>query len=137
MADLPGTIPDDLRYTADHEWVALSGEEARVGITAYATEALGDVVFVDLPAVGTTVAARERCAEIESTKAVAEVYAPVAGTVVAVNDVLTDQPERIGAEPYGDGWMFTLAVAEVADIEALLDAAAYRALTEDRSDVAD
>jgi glycine cleavage system H protein len=122
-------VPDDLHYTAEHEWVRVDGDQVRIGITDYAQDQLGDVVFVSLPEVGATVAAGDAFAEIESTKSVSDIYAPVAGTVRAVNTVLTDRPEAVNADPYGEGWICDLAVADPAVVDGLLDAAAYRALT--------
>ena len=123
-------IPDDLRYSSDHEWVRLEDGKARVGITDYAQDALGDVVFVDLPEVGAAVAAGESISEVESTKSVSDIYAPVAGTVVEVNADLADAPERLNDDPYGEGWIFVLAVDDPGQVDGLLDAAAYRALVE-------
>jgi glycine cleavage system H protein len=120
-------LPEDLRYTAEHEWLRLEGDEAVVGITDYAQDSLGDVVFVDLPRAGTQVAAQAMVCEIESTKAVSEIYAPVAGTIVAANEALADHPELVNADPYGQGWIFRLAPADPAAVDGLLDAAAYRA----------
>jgi glycine cleavage system H protein len=121
-------VPDDLRYTTEHEWVERRPDgRVRVGITDYAQDALGDVVFVDLPTAGTAVAAGQVLGEVESTKSVSEVYAPVGGTVVAVNDALADQPERINRDPYGEGWLCEIEPAEDGAPE-LLDASSYRAL---------
>jgi glycine cleavage system H protein len=121
-------VPDDLAYSSDHEWVRTDGARARVGITDYAQDALGDVVYVQLPEVGTTVSAGDAVGEVESTKSVSDIYAPVSGTVVEVNADLADTPERLNDDPYGEGWMF---VIEAADGDAgLLDADAYRALIE-------
>jgi glycine cleavage system H protein len=122
-------IPDDLRYSVEHEWVRTEGGRARVGITDYAQDALGDIVYVELPAVGTEVAVGGKMGEVESTKSVSEIYAPVGGTVTAVNDALTDSPESINADPYGDGWICELELADTAGLEALLDAGAYGDLT--------
>ena len=120
-------IPEQLVYTAEHEWVA-QAEITTVGITAFAVEELGDIVFVELPSVGDTVEAGTACGEIESTKAVSEIYAPMNGEIVEVNDVLETTPETLGEDPYGDGWLFKL---KTVDGEyALLDAAGYRALIE-------
>ncbi len=116
-------IPGDRRYTKDHEWVLLDGSEARIGVTDYAQEALGDVVFVTLPELGRHLAAGEVLGELESTKSVAEVYAPVSGTVSGINSALTDSPELVNQDPYGAGWLVT--IGEAGDIEGLLDAAAY------------
>jgi glycine cleavage system H protein len=123
-------IPDDLRYSSDHEWVRLEDGRARVGITDYAQDALGDVVFVDLPEVGATVAAGEGISEVESTKSVSDIYAPVAGTIAEVNGDLADNPERLNEDPYGEGWIFVLTVDDPSSVDGLLDAAAYRALVE-------
>ena len=122
-------IPDDLRYTEAHEWVREgAGGVVRVGITDYAQAQLGDVVYVDLPAVGDTVTAGTPCGEVESTKSVSELYAPVSGEVVAVNGDLEASPELVNSGPYGDGWMFEVRSDGVPD--GLLDAAAYRGLTD-------
>jgi glycine cleavage system H protein len=124
-------IPDELRYTADHEWLACGGDgPARVGITDYAQDALGDIVFVQLPEPGTEVKAGEALGEVESTKSVSEIFAPVSGTVVARNEALENSPELINSDPYGAGWLIEIAPADPGSIDALLDAAAYRALTE-------
>jgi glycine cleavage system H protein len=128
-------IPDDLRYTDAHEWVRANPESAegvvRIGITDYAQAQLGDVVFVDLPAVGDVVTAGTPCGEVESTKSVSEIYAPVSGEVVAVNGALEANPELVNSGPYGDGWMVDIRPADGADVLAgLLDAAAYRELTD-------
>jgi glycine cleavage system H protein len=122
-------IPDELRYSVEHEWVRTEGARVRVGITDYAQDALGDIVYVELPTVGTEVAAGGKMAEVESTKSVSEIYAPVAGTVVAVNEALPDSPERINEDPYGEGWICELDLADGTTVEALLDAAAYSELT--------
>ena len=124
-------IPDDLRYTADHEWVAPTGDGTtlRVGITHYAQDALGDIVYVDLPESGTEVAAGAVLGEVESTKSVSEIYAPVSGTVSARNDALAGQPDLVNTDPYGDGWLVEISSAPDA-AGSLLDAAAYRELTE-------
>jgi glycine cleavage system H protein len=123
-------IPDDLRYSSDHEWVRFEDGKARVGITDYAQDALGDVVFVDLPEVGATVAAGQSISEVESTKSVSDIYAPVPGIVAEVNGDLADNPERLNEDPYGEGWIFVLSVDDAAALDGLLDAAAYRALVE-------
>ncbi len=124
-------IPEDLRYSAEHEWVRVEGTRVRVGITDYAQDALGDIVFVDLPTVGSTVEAGGQMGELESTKSVSELYAPVAGTITAVNDALAGGPERINQDPYGEGWICEIELAPDADQAALLDAAAYGDLTAD------
>ena len=124
-------IPEELRYTAEHEWVAGDGSgPVRVGITHFAQESLGDIVYVDLPEEGTAVQAGERFGEVESTKSVSEIYAPISGTVVARNATLTDEPELINAEPYAAGWLVEIAPEDPAALDGLLDAAAYRELTE-------
>lgn len=120
---------DTLKYTAEHEWVLLHGDVATVGITDYAAEKLGDVVFVDLPGVDSGVTAGEVCGEIESTKSVGELYAPLTGDVVAVNDAVVDDPSLVNSDPYGDGWLVKLRV-DASDVDGLLDRAAYLALTE-------
>jgi glycine cleavage system H protein len=123
-------VPDELRYTPEHEWVAsVQPGTVRVGITHYAQEQLGDVVYVALPEVGQAVTAADTLGEVESTKSVSDLYAPVSGTVVARNDALADQPELVNADPYGQGWMLEIEMAEPAALDALLDAAAYRAAT--------
>ncbi|MEJ5945036.1 glycine cleavage system protein GcvH [Pseudokineococcus basanitobsidens] len=132
MADAtsPAELPADLRYTAEHEWVrALDGGAVRIGITAFAQDALGDVVFVQLPETGTSVDAGTSIGEVESTKSVSEVYAPLTGTVRAVNDALEATPELVNSDPYGEGWMFELEGVEAGAVEALLDADGYRATT--------
>jgi glycine cleavage system H protein len=122
-------IPSDLRYSSDHEWASATGTVIRVGITDYAQDALGDVVFVDLPKVGASVAVGGSLGEVESTKSVSEIYAPVAGVVTAVNDALGSNPELINTAPYAEGWICEITVEDPAVLEALLDAAAYEALT--------
>jgi glycine cleavage system H protein len=122
-------IPDDLRYSVEHEWVRAEGGRARVGITDYAQDALGDIVYVDLPAIGTDVEVGGKLGEVESTKSVSEIYAPVAGTVTAVNDALSGAPEQMNEDPYGEGWICELELADGAAVDALLDPAAYRDLT--------
>lgn len=121
-------VREGLRYSKDHEWVEMRGTVARVGITDYAQDALGDVVFVQVPEVGRTVAAQEGCGEVESTKSVSDVYAPVAGAVVAVNARLADEPGLLNADPYGDGWLFEIETAGAPAPDHLMDAAGYRAL---------
>ena len=125
-------VPEDLRYSAEHEWARRLDDSARVriGVTDFAQDALGDVVFVDLPQVGDAVAAGDSVGELESTKSVSEMYAPVGGTVAAVNEALADNPALINEDPYGDGWLLEVDLTDVASLEALMDAAAYRALTE-------
>lgn len=125
-------IPEELRYTAEHEWVRADAADGtvRVGITHFAQDQLGDIVYVDLPEVGATLQAGQPMGEVESTKSVSELYAPVSGTVVAVNEVLSDQPETVNADPYGDGWLVQVEPADADAVAALLDAAGYRALVE-------
>lgn len=121
--------PEDLKYTAEHEWLRTPGEaegSVRIGITQYAQEALGDIVYVSLPAVGDTVTAGDACGELESTKSVSDVYAPVSGEVVAVNAALDATPELVNNDPYGGGWLFEVVPAEGGDSAELLDAAAYQ-----------
>jgi len=124
-------VPDDLRYTSDHEWVRLVGGLVRVGITDHAQEALGDVVFVQLPEPGASVEAGASCSEVESTKSVSDVFAPVTGVVVEVNAELADTPQRLNEDPYGEGWICAIEPADAADVEGLLDADAYRRLIAD------
>ncbi|GAA4857647.1 glycine cleavage system protein GcvH [Actinomycetospora straminea] len=126
-------VPEGLRYTAEHEWItATEGDSSvvRVGITDYAQDQLGDVVFVQLPSVGTSVSSGESVAEVESTKSVSEIYAPLDGEVTAVNDTLADTPELINSDPYGSGWMMELRVPDPRALDELLDAAAYQDLVE-------
>lgn len=122
-------VPSELRYSADHEWVSMSGSVARVGITDYAQDALGDVVYVQSPTVGSAVSSGSSVGEVESTKSVSDIYSPVSGTVVAVNDALSSSPELLNQDPYGAGWLFEVEVSNPAEFDALLDAAAYGALT--------
>jgi glycine cleavage system H protein len=121
-------VPDDLRYTSDHEWVRLEDGRIRIGITDYAQDALGDVVFVQLPEPGAKVEAGGSFSEVESTKSVSDIYAPVAGTVVEVNGELADAPQRLNEDPYGEGWICIIEPADAGAVEGLLDAAAYQAL---------
>ena len=123
-------VPEGLRYSSDHEWVAVDGDTARIGITDYAQDALGDVVFVDLPATGTAVGAADSFGEVESTKSVSELYAPVSGEIATVNDALVDTPEKLNEDPYGEGWIVTVTMSDPSEVDALLDADAYRALIE-------
>jgi glycine cleavage system H protein len=124
-------VPDGLRYTADHEWARLEDGKVRIGITDYAQDALGDVVFVELPALGTKVDAGASCSEVESTKSVSDIYAPVAGTVVEVNGDLADAPQRLNEDPYGEGWICVIDPSDASAYDGLLDAAAYGRLIED------
>ena len=122
------SVPSDLRYTRDHEWVRLEGDEATVGITQYAADQLGDIVFVELPDVGRTLEGARAFGVVESVKAVSDLFAPVAGEVVATNDELAGGPELVNSDPYGAGWMVKLRVSDAGDLDDLLDAAAYDAL---------
>jgi glycine cleavage system H protein len=122
-------VPGELRYSKDHEWVRLEGGRARIGITDYAQDALGDVVFVQLPEVGAEVASGASCAEVESTKSVSDIYAPVAGTIVEVTGELADAPQRINEDPYGEGWICVIEVAATGELD-LLDADGYRSFVE-------
>ena len=121
-------VPEDLGYTTDHEWVRLVEGRARVGITDYAQDALGDVVFVSLPELGARVEAGNVLGEVESTKSVSEIYAPLSGEVVAVNIALGDAPEQLNTDPYGDGWICEISPSDAAAIEGLLDAKRYTEL---------
>jgi len=123
-------IPEELRYTSDHEWAREEGELVRIGITDFAQDALGDVVFVELPAVGAVLEPGGPLGEVESTKSVSQIYAPVGGVVVEVNDSLADTPEQVNTDPYGEGWLCTVRPAGAGALGALLDAEAYRAATE-------
>ncbi|HZJ26783.1 MAG TPA: glycine cleavage system protein GcvH [Acidimicrobiia bacterium] len=124
-------FPEDLRYSAEHEWVRVDGSRATIGITDYAQDALGDVVFVELPDVGAALEPATACAEVESTKSVSDIYAPVAGTVVEVNGELETAPERLNEDPYGGGWLFSIEMTDPAELGALMDAAAYRAMVDE------
>src|SRR3954453_8619923 len=123
-------VPDDRRYSKDHEWARLEGARVRVGITDYAQDALGDVVFVAVPAVGAPVTQGESLSEVESTKSVSDVYAPVTGTVVEANGDLVDAPQRLNEDPYGDGWICVIEPSDPSQVDALLDAEAYRTLVD-------
>ena len=118
-------VPADLRYTKDHEWVRISGDQATVGITAFAAEQLGDIVFVELPAVGASVVALATFGVVESVKAVSDLFSPLSGTVTEVNGALAGQPELVNSDPFGDGWMVRLAVADATQLDDLLDPSAY------------
>src|SRR5690348_3872775 len=121
-------VPEDRRYTKDHEWALVEDGRVRMGITDYAQDALGDVVFVQLPAVGAVLEAGGPCSEVEATKSVSDVYAPIAGTVVEVNAELAEAPQRLNEDAYGGGWICVLHPAEATAVEGLLDAEAYIAL---------
>jgi glycine cleavage system H protein len=124
MADFE--YPDDLRYTTEHEWVQTVGDRVRVGITAYAQDALGDIVFVSLPETGSAISAGSSVGEVESTKSVSDIYAPISGTVVERNDALETIPELVNSDPYGQGWMFEVEPSDPAAVDALLTADQYR-----------
>lgn len=119
-------VPEELRYTREHEWVLVDGAVARVGVTDYAQDALGDVVYVSLPELGSTVSAMAACCEVESTKSVSEVFAPVSGKIVEVNSDLTDAPQTVNEDPYGKGWIFAVEMSDPSEADGLMDAAAYR-----------
>lgn len=123
-------VPEQLRYSTDHEWLSRDGARVRVGITDYAQDALGDVVFVQLPNVGDSVKAGDTFGEVESTKSVSDIYAPVSGTVVAVNDALSESPQLVNEDPYGEGWICEIEVSDDTQFGAMLDAAAYVELVE-------
>jgi glycine cleavage system H protein len=118
--------PEDLKYTAEHEWVKAGEGPVRVGITDFAQDALGDIVYVQLPEVGSTVRAGDACGELESTKSVSDLFAPVNGTVTAVNEALADQPDLVNSDPYGEGWLLDIELEDIAEVEALMDAETYQ-----------
>jgi glycine cleavage system H protein len=123
--------PEDLRYTAEHEWVRVSdGGNVRIGITHYAQDSLGDIVYVSAPPVGESVSGGDTCGEVESTKSVSDIYAPVTGEVIARNDALDSSPELMNSDPYGDGWLIEIRPTDAGAVDALLTAAAYRELVE-------
>lgn len=123
-------VPENLRYSSDHEWALADGAAVRVGITDYAQDALGDVVYVDLPEVGARLEQGSSFGEVESTKSVSDLYAPVTGTVTEVNQELADAPERLNEDPYGEGWICVIAPDDAGQVDGLLDADAYRSLIE-------
>ena len=122
-------VPADLAYSSDHEWIRRNGSVVRIGITDYAQDALGDVVFIQVPSVGTTVAKGQSFSEVESTKSVSDIFAPVSGIVCAVNDALVDTPELVNSDPYGDGWICEIEMGDESELADLMDAGAYRNLT--------
>ncbi|MBA3840322.1 MAG: glycine cleavage system protein GcvH [Thermoleophilaceae bacterium] len=124
MAD--ESYPEDLKYHQEHDWVRLDGEEATFGVTWYAQDTLGEVVFFDLPQVGSSLTKDQSYAEVESVKAVSDVFAPMSGEITEVNEALSDAPDAINADPYGDGWMVKVRVSDPSEAESLMDAAAYR-----------
>ncbi len=123
-------IPEELRYSSDHEWISRDGDTATIGITDFAQDSLGDVVFVELPEVGQEVAANDTFTEVESTKSVSDIYAPVSGTISTANSLLDEQPELLNSDPYGEGWICRIDMSDPSEFDALMDAAAYRQLTE-------
>jgi glycine cleavage system H protein len=123
-------VPADLRYSSDHEWIRQDGNVVTIGITAYAQDSLGDVVFVEVPEQGTVVATGDSFTEVESTKSVSDIYAPVSGTIAAVNGALDEQPELLNRDPYGEGWICSIEMSDPSQLDGLMDAAAYTALTE-------
>ncbi len=125
-------VPNELKYTEEHEWLRKEADGTfTVGITEHAQELLGDMVFIDLPEVGTTVGQGDDCSVAESVKAASDIYAPISGEIVEVNAELEDTPEQVNSEPYGSGWIFRIKASDATELEALLDAAAYKALLED------
>lgn len=122
-------LPEDLRYTSEHEWIRLNGDEGTIGITDFAQEQLGDVVYVELPEAGTRLVQGDTFGTIESVKAVSDLFAPVSGEVLERNEALQDAPELVNASPYGDGWLLKMRVEELAQVDALLDAASYKSGT--------
>ncbi|HEX6676108.1 MAG TPA: glycine cleavage system protein GcvH [Actinomycetes bacterium] len=120
------TYPEDLKYTEEHEWARIEGDRAVVGITHYAQDALGDIVYVDIPPVGTTVTAGETFGEVESTKSVSDIYSPLSGTIAERNEQLDKSPEIINSDPYGEGWLVALTMTDASEADRLMDAGAYR-----------
>jgi glycine cleavage system H protein len=123
-------VPSELRYSAEHEWVRVEGDTATIGITDFAQDSLGDIVYVQLPEVGAAVVSGASVSEIESTKSVSDLYTPVSGTIAAVNEALETQPELVNQDAYGEGWIMQVTLADASELDGLLDDAAYRALTE-------
>ena len=124
-------VPQELKYTESHEWISIQADgSVRIGISDHAQEALGDLVFVELPAVGESIDRGDACAVVESVKAASDIYSPVTGEVIAVNEDLEDDPGSINSDPFGDGWLFIVSLADAAELDALLDAAAYEASLE-------
>ncbi len=124
-------VPDELRYTKEHEWIRIEGDNVVIGVTDYAQDALTDVVWVELPEIGSVVGSMESFASVESVKSVSEIYAPVSGEVLEVNDSLEDSPEQINEDPYGNGWICKMAISDPAELGDLLDGATYRSLIEE------
>jgi glycine cleavage system H protein len=127
-------VPEDLHYSKDHEWVRVDGDQALIGITDYAQNSLGDVVYVELPKAGEDFAANEPFGSVESVKAVSEVFTPIAGTVVTINESLADEPETVNSDPYGSGWMVRLKMANPGEVDSLLTAAEYEDFTKAESE---
>ena len=123
-------VPEDLQYSSDHEWIRVDGNRVVIGITDYAQDALGDVVYVQVPDAGATVAAGAGISEVESTKSVSDIYSPVDGTIAEINPLLESQPELLNSDPYGQGWICTIEVTDAAQVEGLLDAAGYQSLVD-------
>lgn len=123
-------IPADLRYSSDHEWIRQDGNTVTIGITEFAQDSLGDVVFVEAPEAASVVVAGDSFTEVESTKSVSDIYAPVSGTIVAINEKLDDTPELLNSDPYGDGWICSIEMSDPSQLDGLMDADSYRALTE-------
>ncbi len=126
----PVNIPADLRYSSDHEWIRQDGNTVTIGITEFAQDSLGDVVFVEAPEAASVVVAGDSFTEVESTKSVSDIYAPVSGTIVAINEKLDDTPELLNSDPYGDGWICSIEMSDPSQLDGLMDADSYRALTE-------
>ena len=124
-------VPDELRYTKEHEWIRIEGDNVVIGVTDYAQDALTDVVWVELPEIGSVVGSMESFASVESVKSVSEIYAPVSGEVLEVNDSLEDSPEQINEDPYGNGWICKMAISDPSELVDLLDGATYRSLIEE------
>ena len=120
-------VPEGLRYSKEHEWVRVDGDTAVIGITDYAQDALGDVVYVDPPEVGSDLTAGDSFGEVESTKSVSELYAPISGSVASTNPDLESEPEKLNADPYGEGWICTVTMSDAGELDALMDAEAYQA----------
>ena len=127
-------VPEDLHYSKDHEWVRVDGDQAIIGITDYAQDSLGDVVYVELPKAGDEFAANESFGSVESVKAVSEVFTPIAGAVVQINESLADEPEKVNSDPYGDGWMIRVKMSNSGEVDSLLTAAEYEDFTKAESE---
>ena len=121
-------VPAELRYTPEHEWIRVEGDSAIIGVTDFAQDALTDVVWVELPEVGTSVGVMESCGSVESVKSVSEIYAPIAGDITEANESLEDAPEQINHDPYGEGWIWKMTISDAGELDSLLDAAAYSEL---------